>query len=157
MKHLLVATDFSDMAAAALRQAIHLAEMSGAKITLLHVVHADKVNETLLGLDAMEYRMRSADAEWTYHFGDGLQRLRDASREALQETIAALPEPRPTIEPVVIDGRPSQEIVNYANANHVDLIVVGTHGRGALGKAFLGSVADNLIRQADCPVMVVRK
>jgi universal stress protein A len=57
----------------------------------------------------------------------------------------------------VVEGRPSVEIVKYAGEHGVDLIVMGTQGRSGLGRAFLGSVADNVIRQAECPVMVVRK
>lgn len=156
MKHILVATDFSDTAAAALRHAASLAQLSGAKITLLHVIFAEKINETLLGLDALEYLARAAD-EGARGPGDAFDRLRDAGKSKLAEAIKTLPEPRPTIEAVVAEGRPSVEIASYAAAHDVDLIVLGTHGRGPIGKAFLGSVADNVLRQAEIPVMVVPK
>ena len=156
MKHILVATDFSETAAAALAYAAKLAHLAGAKITLLHVIFADKLTETLLGLEAMEYLARAAD-EAERGPGGAFERLREAANEKLGEAVAALPEPRPKIETVVAEGRPSVEIAAYAEKNGVDHIVIGTHGRSALGKAFLGSVADHLIRQADVPVTVVRK
>jgi nucleotide-binding universal stress UspA family protein len=156
MKHILVATDFSETAAAALAHAAEIARLAGAKITLLHVIFAEKITETLLGLDAMEYLARAAD-EAERRPGGAFDRLREAARERLAAAVAALPEPRPTIATVVTEGRPSVEIATYAEQNDVDLIVVGTHGRSRLGQAFLGSVADNLIRQSDVPVTVVRK
>ncbi len=156
MKHILVATDFSETAAAALAHAAAVAKLSGAKISLLHVIFAEKINETLLGLDAIEYLSRAVD-EAERRPGGAFDRLRDAAREKLAQAVAALPEPRPEVVTVVAEGRPSVEIVDYAEKHGVDHIVVGTHGRSRLGKAFLGSVADNLIRQADVPVTVVRK
>jgi nucleotide-binding universal stress UspA family protein len=156
MKHILVATDFSETAAAALQRAIELSKLSGARLTLLHVIFADKINETLLGLDAMEHLTHALD-----NAGEpgttAIDRLRDAAQGKLDETIAALPTAHPKIETAIAEGRPSVEIAAFAERNDVDLIVLGTNGRGRLGKAFIGSVADNVIRQADAPVMVVRK
>jgi nucleotide-binding universal stress UspA family protein len=54
------------------------------------------------------------------------------------------------------DGDPGEAIVDAAQAELADLIVVGTHGRGAVGRLFLGSVSNHVIRHARCPVMVVR-
>jgi nucleotide-binding universal stress UspA family protein len=54
------------------------------------------------------------------------------------------------------DGDPGEAIVDVAEAESADLIVVGTHERGAVGRLFLGSVSDHVVRHARCPVMVVR-
>lgn len=54
------------------------------------------------------------------------------------------------------EGDPGETIVEAAQAESVDLIVVGTHERGAVGRLFLGSVSDHVVRHARCPVMVVR-
>jgi nucleotide-binding universal stress UspA family protein len=54
------------------------------------------------------------------------------------------------------DGDAGESIVDVAEAESVDLIVVGTHERGAVGRLFLGSVSDHVVRHARCPVMVVR-
>jgi nucleotide-binding universal stress UspA family protein len=54
------------------------------------------------------------------------------------------------------DGDPGESIVDVAGAESADLIVVGTHDRGAVGRLFLGSVSDHVVRHARCPVMVVR-
>ncbi len=155
MKHILVATDFSETSQAALREGAQLAALSGARLTLLHVIFAQRVSETLLGLDTLEHLALAADQA-----GDRTNALASLTEEAhhkLGEAVASLPEPLPNFETAVIEGRPSSEIAAYALAHDVDLIVMGTHGRSALGKAFLGSVADHVIRIVECPVMVVRK
>jgi nucleotide-binding universal stress UspA family protein len=54
------------------------------------------------------------------------------------------------------DGDAGESIVDVAEAETADLIVVGTHDRGAVGRLFLGSVSDHVVRHARCPVMVVR-
>ena len=54
------------------------------------------------------------------------------------------------------DGVAGESIVDAAEAESADLIVVGTHERGAVGRLFLGSVSDHVVRHARCPVMVVR-
>ncbi len=53
-------------------------------------------------------------------------------------------------------GSPHREIVRYATEHQVDLIVLGTHGRGPLGHMLLGSVAERVVRTAPCPVLTVR-
>ena len=53
-------------------------------------------------------------------------------------------------------GTPFVGIVRYARAHEVDLIVMGTHGRGAVQHLLLGSVAEQIVRQASCPVLTVR-
>ena len=51
---------------------------------------------------------------------------------------------------------PAEEIVKYAKAHAIDLIVMGTHGRGALAQLLVGSVAERVVRTAPCPVLTVR-
>ena len=57
----------------------------------------------------------------------------------------------------VAQGHPFVELVRYAKDNAIDLIVVGTHGRGAIAHILLGSVAEKVVRKAPCPVLVVRE
>ena len=159
MKHILVPTDFSEPAAAAFAQAVKIATVAGAKVTLLHVIYTEKINETLLGLDAMEYLTRVMDTpseQAPYSPTHAGERLREAAEERLAKAIAEAGG-QANVESAVAEGRPSAEVLDYIQKNNVDLVVMGTHGRGAIGKALLGSVADNVIRQAECPVMVVRK
>lgn len=159
MKNILVPTDFSESANAALSQAVKLASLGGGRITLLHVIFIDKIKDDLLGIDALENLTRvlntpASDAPYTPT--NPVEALEQAARQRLNDAIANVAA-NVKVEPAVAEGRPSTEIIKYAGEHGVDLIVMGTQGRGGLGRAFLGSVADNVIRQAECPVMVVRK
>ena len=57
---------------------------------------------------------------------------------------------------LVMFGTPAREIVNHAAANDIDLIVMGTHGRGGVHHLLMGSVAERVVRAAPCPVLTVR-
>jgi nucleotide-binding universal stress UspA family protein len=61
-----------------------------------------------------------------------------------------------TVSFLVWTGDPGESIVSAAEAESADLVVVGTHGRGTIGRLLLGSVSDHVVRNAPCPVLVVR-
>jgi nucleotide-binding universal stress UspA family protein len=56
----------------------------------------------------------------------------------------------------LVSGSPSHEIVDYAVKAGVDLLIVGTHGRGPIAHTFLGSVAERVVRHAPCPVLTIK-
>src|SRR5262245_57422162 len=138
LKKILVPHDFSDTSEAAVRYAIALAHNFGAQLYLLHVSDKAKfemATEFPLGLDGT---------------------LEDAVRERLLKILT----PREQIEfkPAFEfrSGSPASEIVKYAKEADVDLIVMGTHGRGVVAHVVLGSVAEKVVRTAPCPVLTVR-
>ena len=57
---------------------------------------------------------------------------------------------------LIWEGEPAEAIVDAARSEQVDLVVVGSHGRGGVGRFFIGSVSDHVVRHAHCPVLVVR-
>jgi nucleotide-binding universal stress UspA family protein len=71
--------------------------------------------------------------------------LPDAERKALRA------------ETALLAGNPFLEIIRYAKAHNVDLIVMGTHGRGPIAHMLLGSVAEKVVRKSPCPVLTVRE
>lgn len=159
MQHIMVPTDFSSTASRALSHAIPLAELTGARITLLHVIYHEKLKEGLLGLDAIENlsaSMNLGSGTSGYVPAYDLSAIRSAAEKKLDEVVRGISRPGLTIKTAVREGRPSIEIVDFAATNQVDLIVMGTHGRSSVGRMFLGSVTDNVIRTADCPVTAVR-
>ena len=90
-----------------------------------------------------------------------LERTADEARDKLDEKLksvltdterAALN----VVESAVGTGQPADEIVEYADNNAVDLIVIGTHGRGGVERMWLGSVTEKVLRRAHCPVLVLR-
>ena len=159
MRHVLVPTDLSETARAALEYAVDLCRDLQGRITLLHVIHAQKVSETLVGLDAIGYLSDTLDlpsdpSRPTPSFN--VDDLKIIARQKLEESVDASWRERVSIETAVEEGRPSLKIVEYARQHDVDMIVMGTHGRGPVAHFFLGSVAENIVRSANCPVITVR-
>ncbi|QEG20411.1 universal stress protein [Mariniblastus fucicola] len=80
--------------------------------------------------------------------------LDDLYSKLSSETRPVAPDVRHKFE--VLAGDPASAILSYANENHVDLIVMGTHGVSGLGRLFHGSVCQKVLRHAICPVMAVK-
>jgi nucleotide-binding universal stress UspA family protein len=142
---ILVPTDFSPAADQALARARGLAEAFGASLHLIHVFEdpftaAAYAPEVFAALPP-DYREAA---------------LADATRQ-LDERLGA--EERRTFGSTtdVIVGLPAREIVRFAAAHDIDLIVMGTHGRGGLAHLLLGSVAERVVRTAPCAVLTVRE
>jgi universal stress protein A len=142
VQHVLVPLDFSEPADEALAYAIALAHQFHARLTLLHV------------LDLTPVTMEDMTAGMTATYLDDLetdaQHLLQASLERVQR--AGLQG-----DSLLVQGTPTQAIVDTAGEQRVDLIIMGTHGRTGLAHVFLGSVAEHVVRQAPCPVLVTRR
>jgi universal stress protein A len=142
VQHVLVPIDFSATSDRALAYAIALAQQLQARLTLLHV------------LDLTPVTMEDMTAGMTATLLDDLetdaQHLLQASRERVQD--AGLQG-----ECLLVQGTPTQTIVDTAGEQGVDLVIMGTHGRTGLAHVFLGSVAEHVVRQGPCPVLVVRR
>jgi nucleotide-binding universal stress UspA family protein len=144
LKKILVATDFSEPSESALAYGRELARNFGASLTVLNVV--DNILTRGYGADGMVL----ADPK--------LQREIEA---AVQQRVDALlfDEDRRTLGAVGItttSNAPAAAIVTYARDRAMDLIVIGTHGRGAVAHLLMGSVAERVVRTAPCPVLTVR-
>ncbi|MBI4284483.1 MAG: universal stress protein [Chloroflexi bacterium] len=96
-------------------------------------------------------------------YGEGsLELLRKAEKDAQAEVAGYLNGVADTLKKegvaakgVSVQGRPSEEILDYARKNHVDLIVMSTHGRSGVSRWVMGSVADRVVRHSVAPVMIV--
>jgi nucleotide-binding universal stress UspA family protein len=145
-KTILVPTDFSDTAHAALAYAKMLADAFGSA---LHVVHV--AQDPLTCAPLME--PSPAAAELLSEVRDEIER--DAKMRL--DSLLTAPEQKAFYAGSELRwGAPSVEIEDYARKHEIDLIVMGTHGRGVVAGVLLGSVADKLLRRAPCPVLVVR-
>ena len=141
-KRLLVPVDFSSASLEALAAARALAKTTGAELHLLHSV--DDVAWRYLG-----YPLESLAQVQTAVTDSANEQLREL---AIQEQREGL-----TVETtLVMSTRPAAASVTFAKEPGLDLIVMGTHGRGAMLRMMLGSVAEHVVRTAPCPVMVVR-
>jgi nucleotide-binding universal stress UspA family protein len=97
-------------------------------------------------------------AETYASFAPDLQReLEENAHKRLNEAIIDSDGSGPRTVPVVMtSSSPAFAIIDYAREHEVDLIIMGTHGRGALGHILMGSVAERVVRLAPCPVLTVR-
>lgn len=137
LQHILVGTDFSEASRAALDAGRNLARAAGARLTLLHVCPP--------GVDALG----AAGLEQGMAMG---HRVHEALA-VLKDRLTGVPDSRVEL---VTDPSPAAALVDFAASHEVDLIVVGSHGRGAAGRFLLGSVADRVARHAGCSVLVAR-
>jgi nucleotide-binding universal stress UspA family protein len=139
-KEILVPTDFSETSNQALAFAQALGVPFDATIHLLYVVpdpHAEPWS-----IEATGMNLGSLLETWQT----------DAERRLGELTLTDLPHKCTTKI-----GQPYKQIISYVNDNDIDLIVMGTHGRGAIEHMLLGSVAEKVVRTAPCPVLTVRK
>lgn len=141
-KTVLVATDFSEVSKEAVSCARELARKLDATLHLIHVV----IDPSSQPWTAEAFAMP---------LGDLIPQWQEEARRNL--LLALPPEERGNVVVATPVGSPYAEIIEYAKDHHVDLIVMGTHGRGALGHLFLGSVAERVVRKALCAVLTVRQ
>jgi nucleotide-binding universal stress UspA family protein len=145
IERILIPTDFSDTAAVAMDYATELSVVLGAQLHVLHVV--ENTNPT--GGWTAGKRYTPPPASLT----EGME------REVRNELQLLVEKRKPPLVDPMIDvktGSPLVEIVRYAEEQAIDLIVMGTHGHGPIAHILLGSVADNVIRRAPCPVLTIR-
>ena len=139
---ILLPTDGSDAAEAAAGRGIDLAAQLSVPVHLLFVADED-VSGGLASL--FSDAERDSVEQLRQGGGDHLARLGAAAREQGVEFVAATRE-----------GNPVEEIVDNATENGIDMVVMGTHGRGGFERFLVGSVTDRVIRTAPVPVMAVR-
>ena len=140
IKRILVPTDFSDAGKSALMYAVAFADQFGAAVDLFHVVEPIPPGALLsyMPMEELKQSMQK-DAE------DQMEALHSAWEDY------AFP-----VQRIVVEGHPFVEIIRQAKESNADLIVMGTHGRGAIAHMLLGSVAEKTVRKAPCPVLTVR-
>ena len=143
LKRILVPTDFGDASEAALVYAKALADAFSSSLHLLHVTE-DLICPTW-ATDAY-----AASLPGIY------EEIERQGRERLEQVLSPEERERYHAELVQLSGSPFVEIIRYAREVQADLIVLGTHGRGAIAHMLLGSVAERVVRKAPCPVLTVR-
>ncbi|MDE2059326.1 MAG: universal stress protein [candidate division NC10 bacterium] len=137
IKRILVPTDFSASSEYACQYALTFAHEARAEVYLLHAIYNP------LRLPG-------------YDFGGVIETLVKQAQDDLQKQVEQIREKQVIVHPMVLVGVEYEEIVKFAQEHQIDLIIMGTHGRTGLAHAFLGSVAERVIRIASCPVLIVR-
>jgi nucleotide-binding universal stress UspA family protein len=142
LKTILVPSDFSDCSDEALRYGLELARRFDAQLHLLHVVQ-DPVAQPW------------AAEGFSVPLFEVVEQWQRQAEERLKASVPDADRGRVTIASVV--ATPYAEILDYAASHNVDLIVMGTHGRGGVTHMLLGSIAERVVRRAPCPVLTVRR
>lgn len=146
VRRIVAATDFSQLADRALEVAAQLAGRVGARVRLVHsepAIEDPGFGDVPPRLRGYATDLRNRVQGWT----------NEASRELEERARRLFPDLE--VELRLCLGLPASEIVAEARAWDADLIVLGTHGRGPLGRALLGGVAHEVLREAPCPVLLV--
>lgn len=140
-KRILVPTDASEYSRRALKTALELARAVNAEVVLLHVSYTPQ-------------------AYWGYTISYGItvtqEQLDQNGELALEATLTGI-----ETEPVVItkrveSGHPVTIVVDQIKKDNIDLVVMGSHGYGAIAGSVLGSVSQRVLQRASCPVLIIK-
>jgi nucleotide-binding universal stress UspA family protein len=146
LKRVLVPTDFSEPSAVALRYAKALAQTFGASLHILHVIE----------VKTLAYGELATGSLPPFDLSSILESIEKDVRNRLNQVLTESEREQYQAQLITLVGNPFVEIVRYARAESIDLIVIGTHGRGPIAHMLLGSVAERVVRKAPCPVLTVR-
>ena len=139
-RNIVIATDGSENTLRAISYGIELAKLSGATVHALYVI------------DMTSFSSIPMDAGW--------EEMYNILREEGEKAISVVKERGKVsgveVREMILEGHPNNEIIDFAEKNNVDLIVVGTLGKTGLDRFLMGSVADKVVRGSKVPVLVVR-
>ena len=138
-RKILVSVDGDPIAAHAAEVGVDLARLAGAEIAFIHVIEPELVNAADTGVQPDVF----------------VAQAKETGRRLIEDFRKQLPAGMSALEFLQV-GKPMTEIVNAARDWPADLVVIGSHGRGGITRALLGSVAEGVMRHAPCPVLVVR-
>ena len=141
-RHILAPTDFSEYSKKAIVSAVELAKTFGSRLTILHVVE-------LPPYPIEGFVPSSVSSSF----------IEDLERQATQDLAQVVPEAEASgvaVTRVVAVGTPYRKIIDTAEAEQVDLIVMATAGRTGFSHLVMGSIAERIVRTATCPVLTIR-
>jgi Universal stress protein UspA and related nucleotide-binding proteins len=141
-RQILIATDGSETANEAADFGIEMVGCSGAKIYAVYVI------------DTTPYRSVPLDEIWSK---ETLDEFEKAGQEATSYVEKIGKAAGAEVESRVLKGHPAEKILNFAEDNNIDMIIVGSLGKSGYERILLGSVSEKIIRHAKVPVLVVRE
>lgn len=140
-KKILVPTDASEYSRRALKMALELARSVQAEVVLLHVSYTPQ-------------------AYWGYTISYGItvtqEQLDQNGELALDATLTGIDSEQVVIHKRVESGHPVTIIVDQIKKENIDLVIMGSHGYGAIAGSVLGSVSQRVLQRASCPVLIIK-
>ena|SRR6185437_2832754 len=142
-RKILCPTDFSEGSRAAISQATELAKQSRAAIYLLHAI-------------SMQAPPLPTDPEYSFNMLEANKILDEQARKHLRKAAGPLNNAGLTTRAIVVIGDAAAAIVETAEREQVDLIVIATYGKTGWRRLAFGSVTEKVVRLATCPVLTIR-
>jgi nucleotide-binding universal stress UspA family protein len=139
-RNIVIATDGSENSQRAISYGIEIAKLSGATVHALYV------------LDISSFSSIPMDAGWEAMY----EILKTEGGKAVSEVKERGEASAVEVREVILEGHPSSKIIEFAENNNADLIVMGTLGKTGLDRFLMGSVAEKVVRGSKVPVLVVR-
>ncbi|WP_292389458.1 universal stress protein [Methanosarcina sp. UBA5] len=136
---IMIATDGSRQVEKAVEAAIELAKLTGARLYAVYVIASAGYTPRNFGWEESLRKILEAEAKKAVTFVEDAGRASDVK-----------------VESVILDGHPADRIMEFAEQEGMDLIVMGTLGRTGLDRFLLGSIAEKVVRHSKIPVMVVK-
>lgn len=140
-KKILIATDGSSSAKKAAYAGIEIARIGGAKVHAVYVI------------DTSAYASAPKDPRWEEAMYTQFRELGEEATSYVEETAKAA---GVEVETLLIEGHPAEEIVNFAEENGVDLIVMGSLGKSGIERFLMGSVSEKVVRNSKVSVLIAR-
>jgi len=146
IKNILCPTDFSDPSYDALKVADELAAHFGATLHVINVVPLVPIVEAPIGVESASFNVASYQQELE---GQSQKSLKSLTEQKISRGV--------TIVTEVLIGNASGEVMRYASEKAIDMIVIATHGLSGWRRFISGSTTEQIVRQASCPVLTIRK
>lgn len=141
---IVTALDFSDASSAVLSAGISMAKVQGASLHLVHVIEPEP-SYTAYGMTPEEF--------------PAIQVFQQESQKRaefrLQEAVDTARKEIPHVQSEMMIGSALHSLVDCLQRTHADMVVIGSHGHGAIAALLIGSVAEGLVRKAICPTLVI--
>lgn len=142
IKRILLPTDLSNASISAFKYAKSIAEKYGASIYVLHVLENIP---PVLAIHALDLTIERVE-----------KNMEENARRQLEKIVKENLKTKNKVQLFIRKGIVDEEIVKFADAKKIDLIIMGTHGRTGIEYTLLGSIAEKVVRKAKCPVLTVK-
>ena len=146
IKNILCPTDFSDPSYDALKASDELAAHFGATLHIINVVPLVPIVEAPIGVESASFNVASYQQELE---GQAQKSLKNLAEQKISRGVTTVTE--------VLIGNAAGEVIRYAGEKGVDMIVIATHGLSGWRRFISGSTTEQIVRQASCPVLTIRR
>lgn len=149
----MIATDGSNCSKLAANRGIELARLSGGTVYAVHVVSTAH----LFPINGDSFSSMGVNLYWDSIYEVTYEASIKQGQQAVN-SVKGLGEIKGiNVEPILLEGHPADELIQYAEKEQMDIIIMGTHGKTGLDRLLLGSVTENVVRHSKVPVMVVNE